>query len=44
MADITNKELQAAREAAGLYQYQVAHLMHVSEDVHQPVGTRRNKA
>ena len=33
MADITNKELQAAREAAGLYQYQVAHLMHVSEDV-----------
>ena len=32
MADITNKELQAAREAAGLYQYQVAHLMHVSED------------
>lgn len=33
MADITNRELQAAREAAGLYQYQVAHLMHVSEDV-----------
>ena len=33
MADITNKELQTAREAAGLYQYQVAHLMHVSEDV-----------
>ena len=33
MADITNKELQTAREAAGLYQYQVAHLKHVSEDV-----------
>ena len=33
MADITNKELQTAREAAGLYQNQVAHLMHVSEDV-----------
>lgn len=32
-ADITNRELKAAREAAGLYQYQVAHLMHVSEDV-----------
>ena len=32
-ADITNRELKAAREAAGLYQYQVAHLMGVSEDV-----------
>lgn len=32
MADITHKELQAAREAAGLYQYQVAALLHVSED------------
>lgn len=31
-ADCTHKELQAAREAAGLYQYQVAHLVHVSED------------
>lgn len=31
-ADITNKELKAAREAAELYQYQVAHLMGVSED------------
>lgn len=32
-ADITCKELQAARVAAELYQYQVAHLMHVSEDI-----------
>ena len=31
-ADITHKELQAARKAAGLYQYQVAALLHVSED------------
>lgn len=31
-ADITHKELQAARKAAELYQYQVAALMHVSED------------
>lgn len=31
-AEITHKELQAAREAAGLHQYQVAALMHVSED------------
>lgn len=31
-ADITNRELKTAREAAGLYQYQVAHLMGVSED------------
>lgn len=31
-ADVTNRELKAAREAAGLYQYQVAHLMGVSED------------
>lgn len=31
-ADITCKELKAAREAAKLYQYQVAYLMHVSED------------
>ena len=33
MADITCKDLKTAREAAGLYQFQVAHLMHVSEDV-----------
>lgn len=33
MADVTHKELQSARKAAGLYQYQVAHLMGVSEDV-----------
>lgn len=32
MADVTNKGLKAAREAAGMYQYQAAHLMHVSED------------
>ena len=32
-ADITGKELKTAREAAGLYQHQVAYLMHVSEDV-----------
>lgn len=32
MADITHDGLRAAREAAGLYQYQAAHLMHVSED------------
>lgn len=31
-ADITCTELKAAREAAGLYQHQVAYLMHVSED------------
>lgn len=31
-ADITGRELKAAREAAKLYQYQVAYLMHVSED------------
>ena len=31
-ADITNKELKAAREAAGLYQYQVAHQLGISED------------
>lgn len=31
-AEITHKELQAAREAAGLYQYQVAALLNVSED------------
>lgn len=31
-ADVTNIELQAAREAAGLYQHQVARLLHVSED------------
>lgn len=33
MADVTHKELQSARKAVGLYQYQVAHLMGVSEDV-----------
>lgn len=32
MAEITHKELQAARETAGLYQHQVAALMHVSDD------------
>lgn len=32
MADITYEGLRTAREAAGLYQYQAAHLMHVSED------------
>lgn len=32
MADVTNKGLKSAREAAGMYQYQAAHLMHVSED------------
>lgn len=32
-ADVTHKELQAARKAAGLYQHQVAFLLHVSEDV-----------
>lgn len=31
-AEITHKELQAAREAAGLHQYQVAALLSVSED------------
>lgn len=31
-ADITHKELKAAREAAELYQHQVAYLMHVSDD------------
>ena len=30
---MTHKELQAARKAAGLYQHQVAYLLHVSEDV-----------
>lgn len=33
MADVTHKELAAARKAVGLYQHQVAYLMHVSEDV-----------
>lgn len=32
-ADVTHKELQAARKAAELYQHQVAFLLHVSEDV-----------
>ena len=32
MADITHKDLQHARETAGLYQFQVAALLHVSED------------
>lgn len=32
MADITCEGLRHAREASGLYQYQAAHLMHVSED------------
>ena len=31
-ADITNRELKAAREAAELHQYQVAYHLHVSED------------
>lgn len=31
-AEITHKELQTAREAAGLHQYQVAALLNVSED------------
>ena len=31
-AEITHRELQAAREAAGLHQYQVAALLYVSED------------
>ena len=31
MADVTPKELATAREAAGLYQYQVASLLGVSE-------------
>lgn len=31
-ADITHEELQAAREAAGLYQHQVARQLHVSQD------------
>lgn len=31
-ADITCKDLQAARETAGLYQHQVARQLHVSED------------
>ena len=31
MADVTPKELASAREAAGLYQYQVASLLGVSE-------------
>lgn len=33
MADVTGRELKAAREASGLYQYQAAHQMGVSEDV-----------
>ena len=33
MADVTHKELQAARKAAGLYQHQVAYMLHVSDDV-----------
>ena len=33
MADITPHDLAAARKAVGLYQHQVARLMHVSEDV-----------
>lgn len=33
MADVTHAELAAARKSAGLYQHQVARLMHVSEDV-----------
>ncbi len=33
MAEITGRELAAARKAAGLHQYQVAHQLHVSEDV-----------
>lgn len=33
MADVTHVELAAARKAAGLYQHQVARLLHVSEDV-----------
>lgn len=33
MADVTHAELASARKAAGLYQHQVARLMHVSEDV-----------
>lgn len=31
-AEITYKDLKSAREKAELYQYQVAHLLHVSED------------
>lgn len=31
-ADVTNRDLAAAREAAGLYQWQVAALLHVSDD------------
>lgn len=33
MAEITGKELAAARKAAGLHQYQAAYQLHVSEDV-----------
>lgn len=33
MAEITGRDLAAARKAAGLHQYQVAHMLHVSEDV-----------
>lgn len=33
MADVTHAELQSARKSAGLYQHQVARLLHVSEDV-----------
>lgn len=33
MADVTHAELASARKSAGLYQHQVARLMHVSEDV-----------
>lgn len=31
-ADITHKDLKTARESVGMYQHQVAYLMHVSED------------
>lgn len=33
MAEVTGRDLAAARKAAGLHQYQVAHQLHVSEDV-----------
>lgn len=33
MAEITGRNLADARKAAGMHQYQVAHQMHVSEDV-----------
>ena len=33
MADVTHEELASARKSAGLYQHQVARLMHVSVDV-----------